>query len=354
MARTIITTVGISLLSNAQREGLTEDGEILDFLRRKPAEASAEINSLEGLPLRPGEDEVRLLVSNTPEGQRVAQLLEGYLKERGVSCSHKTIEGLGYEARGFVDYGLKSFVHALAQEVSVARKRGREVLINATGGFKAEIAYATVVGLVFKVPVYYMHERFKEIVYLPPTPLNWDDALIAWHWDFFQWLMEGEGETRPKAEVESRLKALPTEVGMLLEESKLDSGVVVGFSPLGQAYIEAFRLKREEVQQIPILLSPKAYREWSDMDPSSREKFKRVLENLRLPNRRLNSELKSGGGDALAYPTGHVDERVFYAERDGKLYVFALTRHGPEYDRLCKEGFRWEDHEPETFVPWEG
>lgn len=44
----------------------------------------------------------------------------------------------------------------------------------------------------------------------------------------------------------------------------------------------------------------------------------------------------------------------FYAEKDGKLYVFALTRHGPEYDKMCREGFYWSNYSEDDFEPWEG
>jgi len=56
----------------------------------------------------------------------------------------------------------------------------------------------------------------------------------------------------------------------------------------------------------------------------------------------------------LGYPKGKVDERLFYAEKEGKLYVFALTRHGPEYEKFCQEGFYWRDYPPQDFTLWEG
>jgi len=71
--------------------------------------------------------------------------------------------------------GLRSLVATLISLIRKERAGGREVLVNATGGFKAEIAYATLVGLLFDVPVYYIHEAFQDIIEMPPTPIGWDN-----------------------------------------------------------------------------------------------------------------------------------------------------------------------------------
>lgn len=347
MSAVILTTVGTSLLNNSQRINLTLDQEILDYLRQDPKKASAESNSLSRI-WQAG-DGIVLLHSATPEGRKAADLLRQYWEQKGAPCEKVEIDGLAYEAQGFVDYGLKQFVQTLAGEIRKARRKGKEVIINATGGFKAEIAYATALGLIFKVPVYYIHEKFQEVVKLPPSPFGWDSEILQQNEDFFTWI---DAELRPRAEVESRVKSLvyQQEVRLLLENTP--DGYTV-LSPLGQAYLEAFRYELDQAKNVPIYFSKKARHTWDNFDPSTKKNYRRLLDRLRLPNRASHSELKSGGGDALAYPKGHVDERVFYAEKDGKLYVFALTRHGPEYDKMCQEGFCWGDYPQQEFTLWE-
>ena len=352
MSTVILTTVGTSLLNNATREGLVADQDILSYLARDPKKASAETNSLLRI-LQPG-DEIVLLHSATEEGRKAAQLLQEYWRQQGVACGLVEIAGLSYEVRGFVDFGLQNFVRTLAGEIRKAARRQRRVIINATGGFKAEISYATVLGLVFKVPVCYIHEQFKEIALLPPTPIGWDSSLFVWYADFFEWLSAGEGGLRPKDEAEPRAASLPEEAQVLLEEFELDGQVYLGLSPLGEAYLEAFKNELEQAQGVPVYLSSRAQRTLEGLEPATRERYHRLLECLRLPNRAVTSELKSGGGDALGYPKGEVDERLFYAEKEGKLYVFALTRHGPEYEKFCQEGFYWRDYPTQDFTLWEG
>ena len=346
MSTVILTTVGTSLLSNANREGYKQDEEILGYIAQSPNAASAETNSLRRIMQK--DDEIVLLHSDTDDGKRAAELLERYWQQQGVPCSRVRIAGLAYEAQGFADYGLKNFVRTLAGEIRKAERKQKEVIINATGGFKAEIAYATALGLVFKVPVCYIHEKFQEIITLPPSPFGWDSSLIAWNSEFFDWI---DAELRPTAVVRSRAAPMGEEVEVLLEDTP--DGYTM-LSPLGQAYYEAFKAEFERAQQHPIFLSKRARRDWEGFDPSTQARYRRVLERLRLPNRISQSELKHGGGDALAFPKGKVDERVFYAEKDGALYVFALVQHGPEYDKLCRQGVRWSDHPQEEFTPWEG
>jgi putative CRISPR-associated protein (TIGR02619 family) len=350
----ILTTVGTSLLTNAKK-ALKEnptDQDILNYLQADPQKACAETNSLSRI-LQAG-DEIVLLYSATEEGRKAAHLLHQYFLQANVPCGLVEIGGLAYEARGFVDFGLKNFVRTLAGEIRKAANRQREVIINATGGFKAEISYATVLGLVFKVPVCYIHEQFKEIAILPPTPIGWDSSLFVWYADFFDWLSAGEAGLRPKVEAESRAALLPEEAHVLLEEFEFEGQLYLGLSPLGEAYLEAFKNELEQAQGVPIYLYRQARRELERLEPATQERYHKLLQRLRLPNRTALSEFKSGRGDALGYPKGQVDERLFYAEKDGKLYVFALTRHGPEYEKMCREGFRWSNYSEEDFEPWEG
>lgn len=348
MSTVILTTVGTSLLGNIARAGIGKENtsEIRKYIHQDPAKASAETNSLSRI-LAEG-DRVELLHSDTEDGRWCAEWVGTYLREKGFPTRLFKVQGLAYEAKGFVDYGLRQFVQLLAGRIRETRREGHSAAINATGGFKAEIAYATALGLVFKVPVYYIHEKFGDIVTLPPSPFGWENNLIAWNTDFFDWI---DAELRPTAEVRSRVGGLPAEISLLLEE--MPDGYTV-LSPLGQAYLEAFRGELEQAQTIPVYLAPQAKRTWEGLEPATKERYRKLLERLRLPNRAASSELKSGGGDALGFPKGRIDERVFYAEKDGALYVFALTHHGPEYERMCQEGFYWRDYSPQSFTLLDG
>ncbi len=341
--RLIINTVGTSLLGNAKRHNLETDTGILAYLNREPRAASAETNALDRL-LAPN-DRAVLLYSQTVEGQRCAQLIQAHVQKTH-RCEIEEVKGLSYAEKGFVQHGLKNFVQMLAKHIRDAKRAHLEPIINATGGFKAEIAYATAVGLVFKTPVCYIHEKFGDIVTLPVTPFGWDSSIFALHQDFFDWI---DSEPRSSQDVQTRTAGLPEEIKMLLEAAQDGTTTL---SPLGEAYLSAFRLEKE-TSTIEILVSRKARRDWDGFDPSTQIKYANVLEALRLKNRSGRSEKKSGGGDAYGYPTGHTDERIFYAFENKALYIFEFTKHGRDYDQFCSNGLRWLEYPRQEFTRFE-
>ena len=141
--RSILTTVGTSLLTNAKRHlnrSDIHDQHLTAYLTATPAEqASAETNSLSRLLQE--EDRVILLYSDTPEGKQCALALQRLYTSQGYSADVVVVAHLTYTEQRFKMRGLRSLVATLIDLIRRERRQGREVCINATGGFKAEIAY---------------------------------------------------------------------------------------------------------------------------------------------------------------------------------------------------------------------
>ncbi len=242
--RTILTTVGTSLLANAKRDLKTEqldDQQLADYLRNTdPTRSSAEANSLSRL-LSEGDDRIVFLRSQTEEGRRCAEVLLQHYDNAGYQSREIEVPDLNYVAKGFKMRGLRSLVATLIKQIREAKAEGRSVAINATGGFKAEIAYATLVGLLFDVPVYYIHEAFRDIIEMPPIPISWDYSLLADHEDLFDWINQ---DLRSTVEVDSRLNGLPEEarrkIALLLTS---EEGYEL-LSPSGEAFYEAYLDKK--------------------------------------------------------------------------------------------------------------
>lgn len=209
MMKTILTTTGISLLSNTARElkkplASVTDEELRHFFQQVgAATAAAETNSL--LKIAQPDDQVVLLYTTTSAGERCAKEIQRYLQ--GQNWSKVSLRKLPLELNEsqFERQGLRELVNILIDEISKAQREQREVIINATGGFKAEIAYTTMVGMIFQVPIKYMYQDFEQPITLPVLPISWNIDLLLEYESFFEWLDE---EPRKESEVKQRLKAI--------------------------------------------------------------------------------------------------------------------------------------------------
>lgn len=188
-----IVTVGASLASNFERDrtgqripefeiegrlqGMREAEraqyikELTKYLQKRDEEgrireASAELNALTRYL-----DEaslVYLIHTDTSLGRCCAASLMRYLRDKGVQVAEPIeIQGL-HSPEGF-QRGLANLVRELARILT----HHRDARICATGGFKPEVALASVLGFIARAPVYYIHESFREEVHLPALPVDW-------------------------------------------------------------------------------------------------------------------------------------------------------------------------------------
>ncbi|MBM3269228.1 MAG: putative CRISPR-associated protein [Candidatus Sericytochromatia bacterium] len=179
MPQTIIATVGTSLLTNHDKDLPPEkrrpwlgQPQIGDLSRAvawlgdtEPELASAETNTLWRLDLRP-DDIVHLLHSDTPEGLECAETLETFLRD-GWGQRHVRLHrlpGIHYEPDG-EGSALERLAFLLRTLIGASEES--RVTLAATGGFKAEVMVMAIAGQENGVPVCYVHERFRTLVYLP-------------------------------------------------------------------------------------------------------------------------------------------------------------------------------------------
>jgi len=214
--RTIITTVGTSLLTNRDDRpwagwrfgsALPEPDDVRRWLiTAAPERASAEIHTWSKLEIltEPKGEKVLLVHSHTPDGRYCAERLKEYAQRKRLPVESREVSQLSYSDAETFHRGLRQLVRVLAEAVRSGRAAG-EVAIAATGGFKAEIAIANLVGALLGAPVYYIYEQFKQLIKLEPLPI----ALAP------KWLREGAGkallrrlaggECLPRSEVASFL-----------------------------------------------------------------------------------------------------------------------------------------------------
>lgn len=207
---TIITTTGTSLLGNASRglkknKGEFAQDELHNYIKSVgPEKACAETKSLS--KIAHPEDKVVLLYTKTDDGKRCADEVFRYFKSKKWSNIRLRELPLEEDEKQFERRGLRELVNILIEEITNAQRQKQEVIINATGGFKAEIAYTTIVGMIFQVPVKYIYQNFNEPITFPTLPVSWNVDILLEYEDFFEWIDE---EPRKLLEVEQRLKAFP-------------------------------------------------------------------------------------------------------------------------------------------------
>lgn len=251
----LIITTGTSLLGNLQREpGLSDafaqrqTAAVVDFLNRQasPMErvCGAELNSSFQL-LEQGQVQTQptlhFCVSDTPEGQWIGEVLKAYCAPRVAHVAVYTIEGLqDSDPRRFGGEGLRNLVRLCGRIIQQAGG-AYSVALNATGGYKAQIAIAALIGSALEIPVFYKHERFDSVIAFPPMPVAFDDALITQHLGYLLALEDPHAclEMPPEGNAEALMPLLE-----VIEES---GEALYALSPLGQICLTGY-LQRHPVK----------------------------------------------------------------------------------------------------------
>ena len=256
----MICTVGTSLLGNLERSG---DADILLLLEKRnekglavalgkiaPEEriCGAEINSINGIL---GQDylqnQTRLvfLVSDTDDGQFLGQTLKLYYELSGKpwrfdDVEVSTVKGLTHvDARLFRTKGLRNLVRLIAR--TVGQYGSNRIVINATGGYKAQISFAGMIAQALDIPVCYLFEQFSEVIELPPQPISLDLSFWLENVDIFYDLAADEAGEDP-SERDERF-------GSLIDVEYVDGQKVIGLSAVGQLFHDTFRYRFQQQRE---------------------------------------------------------------------------------------------------------
>lgn len=232
--------------------------ELLGSISGTTRLCGAEINSITDLINREYCTEKCSLVfchSATEEGQQIAEILQHYYDTKGHKTKLLKIEHLqDADPKAFRTKGLRN----LAKEISkiVRNQSAQFCAINATGGYKAQIAIAVLIGQALGVSVYYKHELFSEIIAFPPMPIGLDFSLWLEKSDLLTALERWEkikGMVNQQ-DVEEMVAWQDAEDGWderieaLVERVEIDGKVYLELSPTGQIFHETFKGRFESIR----------------------------------------------------------------------------------------------------------
>lgn len=172
--QTIIMTLGTSLLTNPDKnlqpqrpwvgqKTIGDPERALAWMKKTDLELiSAETNTYYRLDPTP-QDALILLYSETSEGLECAQILQLFFEEAlgQQQVSLVPLPGVNYELEGSSLERMAELLRQLAESAKGI------VTFAATGGFKAQAMIMAVVGSQLGIPVCYIHEQYKSLVYLP-------------------------------------------------------------------------------------------------------------------------------------------------------------------------------------------
>lgn len=261
MITTIISTVGTSLFGNLTK--LEENHSLRQHFEAKnwtllakelakldPEERNcgAEINSLAQLMRKRDFQQVSRLffcVSDTDDGEAIGTVLKSYYSEINNKLDvqiHPIIDLSGENPERFKVYGLRNLARIVGDIVQKAGD-SRYVALNCTGGYKAQVAIAVLMGQALNVDVYYKHETFPEIISFPGMPVSFDYSVLASNGDLLAALESGDVFEAPETEVES--------IRSLLEEVEVDGKKLWELAPIGQIFLEGFRKQFPPEKTLP-------------------------------------------------------------------------------------------------------
>jgi len=227
----LICTVGTSLKNNLARldqdrlaeylRNFNAKGLALWLLEKDPEDrlCGAEVNSIVSVIKKGHLKATRkliLLVSDTEDGGFLGKTLGQYFDHtanpnRFQEVEVHTLTGLtDSDPQRFRTEGLRNLVKAVAS--ASRRESSEKIVINATGGYKAQISFAGMIGQALEIPVCYLFERFSEVIELPPQPISLDLSFWLENIETFYLLALDEAEENPVARdprFESLVESMP-------------------------------------------------------------------------------------------------------------------------------------------------
>ena len=116
--------------------------------------------------------------------------------------------------------------------------------INATGGYKAQIAIAVLMGQALGIPVYYKHERFDAIIPFPPMPVSLDFSL----WEGASGMFMVLGKANACEPYQQFREEWDERFEPLVNRVQIDGEDYLELSTTGQIFHETFRSRFQKIK----------------------------------------------------------------------------------------------------------
>ena len=309
---------------------------------------SAEINALLKIGKEDAyvsEDKLYFLVSDTTEGEICGKLVKEFCEKyfEAKKTEVITIKGLQvYDAKKFETEAINNFVDEVININGKYDKSAYNVILNATGGYKAVIPYSTLLGTVFGLPVYYIFERSNQLIKLPNAPISFDTKLL-----------EELGELIYDIENDYiKLNDFLKRTGISYNELEKYAGAIViedelvTLTPLGRLLYKRYLY----TEGYKILLSDEVIKKLRSGQYDSKifEKYFLKMRNPLYLRAKLHNEIRKNNKniDLDCCKPGNVSERIFYYidDKNKAVKICDIFMHDEYEDEIKKGSLRKENY----------
>ena len=188
---------------------------------------------------------LHLFHSETDEGKAIAEILQAYFTQDRWQVKIHCVEGLRDDNPDlFRTQGLRNLAKLFGEQVRESRQNFIPCAINATGGYKAQIAVAVLMGQALDIPVYYKHERFDAIIPFPPMPVALDFSL----WQRASGMFMALSRTDACEQWRDFSEDWDERFEPLVNRVRIDNEDYLSLSATGQIFHETFRSRFQQLK----------------------------------------------------------------------------------------------------------
>ncbi len=279
---------------------------------------SAEIHSLARMAVSP-KDTVVLFASETLDGQICAEAVAVYLQAQGLEVRMEVISGLQVEdARRFSRVGVVEYLRKAMQYID--SYGAGQCVLNPTGGFKALVPYAVLLGMLRRAPCRYIFEFSKQLIDLPPLPVDFSRSALE--------------SVRPVLEEITRECSMPVarfeslldwnrrqELAMLFEREQDD----ITLSAVGFLVLEDLQKPTAKT----VFLSQEAMKGLARLRGLTGVNPREYLERVAGSHEKYEADRHGNAGEGLVWlkPGATTDRYLVSTEEDWKLLVWEMHAH---------------------------
>lgn len=314
----VITIMGTSVITNYLRNKNHEKYSQEDLFNYIDEKESAETETIKKL-IKQNKISINdcfyLITTDTPKGKIASNVIKQYLQDK-LNINYVEINFIRHlteEAAEIQSKGITNFIDIVTNIIN----EHKDACIVATGGFKVEMSFATLIGLIYSKPIFYIHEMFSTIIETPQLPFVPDFSEYKIYRDDIDFLLRAT----PSKENNNKYKSLPPTVQKMLVQSKKTG--IFEFTTIGKIVSNFYNHQQTKKDKIIINQDAIITDLWNIVD----ENKKITLNDMKdyALAKQLKSILKSPYVKYIKFE--NLEKNTFLNDLEGKM-VFVNKTNG--------------------------